>query len=389
MVSFLVFVTVTAHLLFSASLAVHRRPSSNMLREVETIAEATRVAGLVSVPKDRSLISQCSLQQHASAEMALLRSGLDSSAESLCSSSMDVGAKGLVYLRFLKGLPPGGPRQTVWVTGFPRSSTSTVLSMISAGQTEIDDVDGGRVTFSLFEPCHDGDEYVENMTCADMFLQLSRCNFAGVNNLWGWTDSHTSTQNGSHDEYSVDAAAALCGSADTVAFKTVDPYNKQSDFFWLLDEAPELRRIDVIRDPRGIYASWKTTEPFKSFVESGFWLNISGICDTFLENLNVSHDHLYRLVSEKLVQDPEATMRDVYSFLGLEFGERQMTWLHETLNTTECPEQKPTEVGFSDCHTNGEDTPQKWRSVLSEEEVASFRETPSCQQIADIYGFVP
>eukprot|EP00927_Polykrikos_kofoidii_P079217 TRINITY_DN759_c0_g1_i1.p1 TRINITY_DN759_c0_g1~~TRINITY_DN759_c0_g1_i1.p1 ORF type:complete len:387 (-),score=41.58 TRINITY_DN759_c0_g1_i1:16-1176(-) len=385
MVSCLVFVTVVANLCLAASLAAQHRPSM-MQGEVETTDGAMSTAGIVSVPMDRSLISRCSLQQHAAAEMAVLRSGLDFSAESLlCSSSMDVGVKGLSYVRFLKGLPRGEPRQTVWVTGFPRSSTSTVLSLVSAGQPVDDDVDGGPSTFSLFEPCHDGDEYVENMTCADTILQLIRCNFTGVKSLWGWTNSHTtSSQNGSQVNYSIDGASALCASADIVAFKTVD--NHPSPFFYLLDEAPELRRIDVVRDPRGIYASWKTTEPFRSLLET--MPNISGICDTFLENSKVNHDRLYRLVFENLVQDPETTMRDVYSFLGLEFGERQQTWLQATLNTTWCPEPEPTEVGYTDCHTSADDAPERWRSALSEEEIASFRETPSCQQITDMYGFV-
>eukprot|EP00927_Polykrikos_kofoidii_P082494 TRINITY_DN821_c0_g1_i4.p1 TRINITY_DN821_c0_g1~~TRINITY_DN821_c0_g1_i4.p1 ORF type:complete len:385 (-),score=62.05 TRINITY_DN821_c0_g1_i4:174-1328(-) len=340
---------------------------------------------------DRSAVAQCSLQRHASAEMAVLRSGLDSSAEqSSCANSMDVGSKGTLYMNFLRGPPSMEPRRAVWVSGFPRSSTSTVLSMVSASQTVIDDYDGGELTFSLFEPCHDGDEYsgsLKERGCGGLLWQLTRCDFVDVDTLWGWMDPHSTHRHEKQDPFSLENATRLCTNADVVAFKTVDNGHKLPEWKWLLDETPELRIIDVVRDPRGIYASWKELEPFATLVKNGEFYSIPEVCDAFAQNIDFGHERVYHLVFEQLVSTPEKIMREAYEFMRMDFGERQLAWLADTFDATECPEPKPWEVGYTDCHTNSGDVAEKWRSVLSQEELDLFGQTKSCQHVMEHYGF--
>jgi len=55
----------------------------------------------------------------------------------------------------------------VWVSGYPRSGSSTMLSMVSAASGHVDARVPGE-TFSLFEPCHNGDEL-------DPALNVSGC----------------------------------------------------------------------------------------------------------------------------------------------------------------------------------------------------------------------
>jgi hypothetical protein len=263
--------------------------------------------------------------------------------------------------------------------------------MVSASRTVVDEYDGGDLTFSLFEPCHDGDEYageLEQLGCDGLLWQLTRCDFTDVHNLWGWMDPHTTHRHTKQDAFSVENASMLCSNSDLVAFKTVDSGHKLPEWKWLLDSTPEMRIIDVVRDPRGIYASWKVLEPFATLIKTGEFYTIQDICDSFSENIDFGHDRVYHLVFEKLVQSPEAVMREAYDFLGLEFGERQAAWLKETFDATECPEPKPWEVGYTDCHTNSGDVAEKWRSVLSEEEMQLFRQTKSCQHVFEHYGFV-
>jgi len=382
---FVVFVIALASILPHAAgvAARHQAPRASNRATVNTV--------------DRVAVSQCSLQRHASAEMAVLRSGLDTSAsQSSCANSMDVGPKGTLYMNLLgdanvmRGPPAGQPRRVAWVSGYPRSSTSTVLSMVSASQTVVDEFDGGELTFSLFEPCHDGDEYsgeLKERGCGGLLWQLARCDFENVDTLWGWMDPHSSHKHEKQDPFSLENATRLCTNADVVAFKTVDNGHKLPEWKWLLDETPELRVLDVVRDPRGIYASWKVLEPFATLVKNGEFYTINEVCDAFSQNIDFGHERVYHLVFEQLVATPEKIMREAYDFLGMEFGERQVAWLKETFDATECPEPKPWEVGYTDCHTNSGDVAEKWRSVLSQEELDLFSNTPSCQHVMEHYGF--
>eukprot|EP00927_Polykrikos_kofoidii_P086762 TRINITY_DN981_c0_g1_i8.p1 TRINITY_DN981_c0_g1~~TRINITY_DN981_c0_g1_i8.p1 ORF type:complete len:158 (-),score=26.81 TRINITY_DN981_c0_g1_i8:185-658(-) len=108
----------------------------------------TDTVGTVHGSVDHEAVAKCSLREDALAELSVLRSGLDMSVnESSCANSMDSGRAGTMYVSLLRGLPPGELRRTIWVSGYARSGTSTVLSMISAKQTVMDDYDGDEKIF--------------------------------------------------------------------------------------------------------------------------------------------------------------------------------------------------------------------------------------------------
>jgi hypothetical protein len=193
---------------------------------------------------------------------------------------MDIGPAGTMYMSFLRGLSLGESRPAVWVNGYPRSSTSTVLSMVSLGETVMDDCENDERTFSLFEPCHSGDEFA-GTSCGDLLTQLLHCNFTGVTSLHGWQDPHSTSKHREKDPFSAAGATGLCKQADVVALKTISADKNLTNWEGLLQDTPELHILNVVRDPRGIYASWKMTGKFAKRIEAGTQPTIVDICDVF------------------------------------------------------------------------------------------------------------
>lgn len=275
-------------------------------------------------------------------------------------------------------------KTVVWVTGYPRSGTSTMLSMASSGFAEAP----GRA-FSLFEPCHNGDQYEKDLStkgCSGLVEQLANCDFTGVRNLWGWTNPHSSN-NGT--KFSAGGAADLCQAADIVSFKTVDYGHHLKSWLWLLEANPQMHIITAVRDPRGIYASWKTTEPFSTLIKGGKFYTIGEICESFASNLEVQHPRVKSLVFEALVEEPATKMQEVYDFLGVPFGEAQQHWIDHTFDAADCPPVPEWFKGFDDCHKDSKKASEKWQHVLSEEELNTFNLNPHCRRVVEAYGFPP
>jgi hypothetical protein len=259
-----------------------------------------------------------------------------------------------------------------------------MLSMISA--TMDNNHDPGHV-FSLFEPCHDGDEFKDSKKsqCGPVLKSLTRCNFDGIEKLWGWSDPH-STNN--HTKFNADLARDICTQADIVAFKTVDYGHSIEQWKWLLDSHPNFRVLDIVRDPRGIYTSWKDLEPFKSLVAAGDFYTITDICTHFAKNLDYHDPRVHRVVFEELMETPKKVTTEVYEFLRLPYGDKQTQWIHDVFNNSACPPPPPELVGFTDCHANsGSSVVEKWHTVLSEEELQEYQDSPECQRVAKAYGY--
>lgn len=241
----------------------------------------------------------------------------------------------------------------------------------------------------MFEPCHSGDELspsLEAAGCGGLLWSLTRCDFSNIRQLWGWPDSHTTNN---HSQYSQTKAKALCDEAEVVAFKTVDYGHSLEHWTWLLDQDPFLRVLDVVRDPRAIYASWKTTEPFSSLVKGGEFYRLTEMCDTFVANMEMKHPRIKQVVFEELTNHPKETAWEVYLFLGLPYTSVQDRWIDRTFGATWCPEPKPWEIGFTDCHVRGttRETTPSWMSVLTREELDSFAANPNCTRVVAAYGF--
>lgn len=262
--------------------------------------------------------------------------------------------------------------------------------MVSA---TVDDNRAAGHTFSLFEPCHDGDSYddwLKNRGCRQLLYGVAHCNFNGIKNLWGWRDPHSS--NNFTKSFEESAASKMCQDADIVAFKTVDWGHDLNHWKWLMDTHQNMKVLDIVRDPRAIYGSWKSLEPFKSLVESGAFYTLGDICDHFAMNLKFQDSRVHRVVFEDLMTSPNSVAQEVYKFLDQPFSKDQEKWIQKAFNAAECPPPPPGMAGFTDCHTwTGLDPrgDEKWRKLLSEAELSYFKHSDACQRVALAYGYTP
>jgi hypothetical protein len=276
----------------------------------------------------------------------------------------------------------------VWVSGYPRSGSSILLSMVSA---TVDNNREGGHTFSLFEPCHDGDVYGDKLSkrgCHQLLYGVSHCEFGGIEDLWGWRDPH-STNNYSK-QFNGAQAKEMCQESDIVAFKTVDWGHNLPDWQWLLDSRENMKVLDMVRDPRAIYSSWKRLEPFSSMVEAHNFYTLEEICDHFAMNLAFNDTRVKRVIFEDLMSHPKPVTQHVYEFLGQAWTDDQEQWLTSAFNAKECPPPPPGMEGFTDCHTYTGNDPrgdEKWRQDLNATDLATFANSKNCQMVAKAYRY--
>lgn len=281
-----------------------------------------------------------------------------------------------------------GARFVVWVHApFPRSGSSVVLSLIEVAT--LDPSQNGL--FALFEPCHPGDRVASELaSCGQLLLSLLHCNFTGVEQLWGWSNPHSLHWDAI--TYTPAAAEHSCGGASLVAFKTIVE-GLAAESFRLLQQVPDLHLVDVVRDPRGVLASWKTTRGFQAHLKNATGPDaLRGICDGLAQSLNVTAmaaatvgPRVHRVVFEDLVRHPEATARQLYRAIGLTFGQQQQRWLQQMFDAGTCMAEGP----FVDCRRNSTARIEAWRTELAPEELEAFRAHPRCREVSEAYGYPP
>eukprot|EP00448_Togula_jolla_P005185 CAMPEP_0170612518 /NCGR_PEP_ID=MMETSP0224-20130122/23768_1 /TAXON_ID=285029 /ORGANISM="Togula jolla, Strain CCCM 725" /LENGTH=362 /DNA_ID=CAMNT_0010938031 /DNA_START=73 /DNA_END=1161 /DNA_ORIENTATION=+ len=341
----------------------------------------------LQVTSSKHVASDCSLRQMVAADLS------SAAQHKACAGSeyVKAGHFAVDMLHSTRKMAPhrgNTDKLAVWIASYPRSGSSTMLSMVSAAIEGHEDdrlKQGG--TFSLFEPCHDGDVYDDwksKQGCSSLLWGLSRCDFKGVKNLWGWADPHSSNN---HSKFAADVATKMCSASPVVAFKTVDYGHDLKTWNWLLDSHPNMKVLDVVRDPRSIYASWKTTEPFTTLVASGDFYKLTEICENFAKNIRFDDKRVHHIKFEELMASPWNVTNKAYTFLGLPFGDPQEAWISATFNAKDCPEPKPWQQGFTDCHTGAHDAVDKWHEVLSQEELADFNSNEACQLVKTHYGY--
>lgn len=265
-------------------------------------------------------------------------------------------------------------KRKVWIRAFPRSASSTLLSMVTV-------TNGSRKVFELFEPCHTGDVLdaeLEARGCAALLLQLFNCNFTGIKRLYGWGvfgTGHTD-HNGAKRSFSPENAAAACANADILAIKTIDFADYlESEAFPILDADPALRMIDVVRDPRSILASTRTTP-------GDFHVRLLDMCDAFYANMNVSHQRMHRVVYERLVTYPNIISAGVYHFIDIPFGETERQWVVDHFNAP-CSSYS----AFSDCRRNSSEHIERYRGELTNDQFAAFMGTETCRNMSFHYKY--
>lgn len=272
-------------------------------------------------------------------------------------------------------------RTVIWVTGFPRSGSSTLLSMVSVMRGS----NSGNEAFALFEPCHEGDKVdpdLQRQGCKGLLRELSQCHFDRVQDLWGWKDPHSS---GKHTPFEPSLASSMCMRSERFTFKTVDYGHDLNETLDLLESQPDLHIVAAVRDPRGIWASWKTLEPFATLVREGNFYTLEDICRSFAHNAKVSHPRIKRVLFERMVRRPKLVARGVYAFLGEKYGAAQRAWVKANFNSKECPTPPPWQVGFDDCREDSALIANQWRTVLTREDRLRFNRDANCRFVKKHY----
>jgi hypothetical protein len=242
--------------------------------------------------------------------------------------------------------------------------------------------------FAMFEPCHFADYFwqggdkvngdVAKAGCKGLIQAISNCDFSEVQSLHLWANRHS--VHAGVKEYTEEAAHLACKAAAVVAYKTIYyGHDLQEKAVPLADADPRLRVIAVVRDPRGIYASWRTTWPFSYRIGRHLMINI---CDNFAKNIQVRHPQIHQIVFEELAKDPERVTRQVYDFLGMHFSNRQKRWIAKNFNAN-CGD----EAHFTDCKRNSSSHIEAWATVMEPEERLFFNEYPACRAVAEHYGY--
>lgn len=350
-------------------------------------------------------------------------------------------------------------RMSVWVSGYARSATSTVLSMVNAagglaatvpeepstkpeqaslltanqqsvGRSEIaaqfmaadrqtqlgmlnearfrdlvtDTVDVGPSTlnaakekhgaempevYAVFEPCHVDDKFSPELKkegCHGVLNALARCDFQDIEWLHGNKNPHATQR---QKDYTPTAASASCADADLVTIKTIDYAHDLKEALPILDSNENLLMIDVIRDPRGIYASWKATYPFSKMLQNDNKTLMTDICDSFAKNLKIRHPRLRRIVFEHLVEKPEPVMEGVFDFIGVPFGDVQLQWINATFNSNCESDDKVAKLNknYRDCHSDSNWALHRWERELSSKEKEMFSGHGACREVAWAYNF--
>eukprot|EP00401_Gymnodinium_catenatum_P071437 CAMPEP_0117484194 /NCGR_PEP_ID=MMETSP0784-20121206/14335_1 /TAXON_ID=39447 /ORGANISM="" /LENGTH=1498 /DNA_ID=CAMNT_0005278765 /DNA_START=42 /DNA_END=4538 /DNA_ORIENTATION=+ len=301
---------------------------------------------------------------------------------------------------------------TILVSGYPRSGTTSMYEALAAAvgygfspvdilrNPELDGIRQGSAPgaaglpklFSLFEPCHENDDIRGDVRCPGLLSRLSKCDFRNVHDFFQWNDPHNffgahvlsdSFGNSSWPPpFSRSFLQDLCDGSSVRLFKTIAfTHDLARDVLPLLAADPDLHVIDVVRDPRGIAASWKEHWQFK---DTRARIGISEVCQQFLDNLAVVHPRLHRVVFEELVSDPLGSLNRLLDALGLEATATVQEWISRNFNA-DCMHAS----SFSTCRTNSERMISKWVDVLSETEKVTFASTPACRTISAYFNYAP
>lgn len=270
-------------------------------------------------------------------------------------------------------------QKVIWIKSYARSGSSMLLELIEQIDVPV---------FGLFEPCSPKDNLdpaLAERGCGALLSQLVQCDFTGVKWLWGWPSPYTQILK-NKGEYNPETASRDCKQASVIVFKTVMWGHKLAEeAFPLLQAHPQVHMIDLIRDPRSIYGSFRSTWGFANkmpqFNES--WL--FNWCDEMYENIPKKHPRMKRVVYEAFVKAPSAQAKDLFAFLGIprESHDAQVSsYLKEHFNNDACDDAN----FYVNCRSNASANADRYRT-LPNETYFKFMNNKACRGVSLSYGY--
>jgi len=269
-------------------------------------------------------------------------------------------------------------QRVVWIKSFPRSGSSMLLDLIQQVDFPV---------FALFEPCSKDDAlepWLARQGCGALLTQLGQCNFTGIRWLFGWNSPHSSI-NGANDHFDPESASKACQSANLVVFKTVTwGHDLDSEVIPFLEANTHFQAISLIRDPRSIFASMRSTVGFKEKLGADVTTMLD-ICNNMYQNLHKSHPRMHDVLYETLVKYPDQIADNLFTFMAIpkEVGTYDVSqFLRDNFNNADCND----DTGYSTCQGNST-APVERYTQLSNEMLNVFSNSIPCRSIAQHYGF--
>lgn len=267
--------------------------------------------------------------------------------------------------------------RSIWISSFERSGSSVVLELVSQALIE-------NRLFSIFEPCAETENEEVNSTempfsrCMEYIEDVQSCHFEGVGRIAHWRSMDSSIKGSKSGRLTTATPAVECMNGDLRIFRTTD-FQRFESVIDLLEQYQTTKTVQVIRDPRAIWASQLQA------VESGVLekvLEPHELCSIMARNMKFKHPNLVTLKFESLVRRPHTVARKLFEDLDLDFGQKVTQWLSRRFSkNADCQENT-----LSSCKQDPTKSMFKWRAAMTAEAAEEFR-SAECKAVIKYYGY--
>lgn len=264
-------------------------------------------------------------------------------------------------LRQVKPINSMQKLKIIYVNAFARSMSSTMQKFLETLDPS---------TFCLFEPCHGQDETQygnlgEENTAARCISDVLNCDFSKIQLL-----VHTPGFKNHKSEY-----IKKCLASSTRNFKTVTVHNLTNVIDMINSHPQELNVVHILRDPRSILASQKSTFHMTLTEEL-----IAEVCRFHSNNLAVSHQKIHKVHFHEIVNDPMSAFKKLTQDMGFSFLDSQKDFVSANFNNPSCKDE-----AYSTCRKNSKSRIRKWEKDLSDKEKLIFANNDECMKVIRTY----
>lgn len=283
-----------------------------------------------------------------------------------------------------------GPVKTVWIVGMGRSGTTLLQNLVVAAAVG-EDVS----VFAAFEPCHSRDLWKgtpvgEKMwTAAKCMERAIRCDFSEIKQYHKkWTRLEEGQTRLPLPRADVSEA---CAKSTVRVFKTILPVPTS---FWhistWIDVPPEVRIIQISRDPRSIFSS-----VISNFDAMKSQYTPMKICRTELQWVpewgNVTlKGHLHPIKFESFVTRHSWEVQRLLKYLSWHDSAALSYFINTHMSAIDCTEHnRKYGYTYGTCRTKEEtwDVIMKWKRKLYPDQKTKFTYVP-CQRAVSKFGYL-
>jgi len=179
----------------------------------------------------------------------------------------------------------------------------------------------------------------------------------------------------------ISSGSSTCRESNSVVMESVrNIYSVQKSLLPILKEVPQLKSVHIVSDPRHIYHS--------QYVGGGInmkFQELTSICEELEKDLDVNLDSVKFVVLEHLIDKPQETVEEIYSFIGRPFSTAAKRLVNDTF-LNKCSLMDRFNL-FSTCSDGYSKSVNLWKTGLSDDDLLTFENNSSCVHVAKAYGF--